>query len=171
MVGCVSRKGTVRRALSSFGNMPELRHPTPKRPIYHEILVHGYGNGTNTVSITAGRSSPVGEEEEEQQQPRKQSSDSTSTSAEDMSSRWSNSSIAEGGFGSSTTSLSTSSRKNSVSIEEFLDSPILDTTLPKRAGTAYSESICDDSMQPEPLQVKKDPAEGFMKVTTEVKVE
>jgi hypothetical protein len=47
------RPGTVRRALSSLGNMPELRHPRPIRTSYHEILVHGYGNGTNPVSVSS----------------------------------------------------------------------------------------------------------------------
>lgn len=47
----VLRKSTVRRALSTLGNMPELRHPMPFRTSFHEILVHGYGNGPNTVNV------------------------------------------------------------------------------------------------------------------------
>lgn len=45
------KKGTVRRALSSLGNMPALQHPVPlkggrpKSVGFAEILVDGYGNG------------------------------------------------------------------------------------------------------------------------------
>jgi hypothetical protein len=46
------RSGTIRRALSTLGNMPQLQHPKPVRSSFHEILVQGYGNGLNTVSIT-----------------------------------------------------------------------------------------------------------------------
>lgn len=165
--GSISRRGTVRRALSSLGNMPELRHPTPKRPIYHEILVHGYGNGTNNVSITEDLASPIDEEE----QHRQPSSDSASTTAEDLSSRWSNSSIGEVRYESPTTNSFSSSRKNSVTIEEFLDSPLPDGVMIKRPSTSYSESVYEGSLQPEPLQVKKDSSGDRTKVTTEVKDE
>jgi len=48
-----SRRGSVRKALSSLGSMPELHHPSPKKASFHEILVQGYGNGTlNTVQKT-----------------------------------------------------------------------------------------------------------------------
>jgi hypothetical protein len=44
-----SRKGTIRRALLTLGNMPELKHPRPQRNSFHEILVQGYGNGLKPV--------------------------------------------------------------------------------------------------------------------------
>lgn len=50
------RKSSVRRALSTLGNMPELRHPRPVRNSFHEILVHGYGNGQNTVVFNTSTS-------------------------------------------------------------------------------------------------------------------
>jgi len=49
----ISRRGTVRRALSSLGNMPALQHPKPIRSSHHEILVQGYGNGLNPVTFMA----------------------------------------------------------------------------------------------------------------------
>jgi hypothetical protein len=52
-LGKTMKRGTVRRALSTLGNMPELEHPKPLRNSYHEILVHGYGNGLNPVSIVS----------------------------------------------------------------------------------------------------------------------
>lgn len=52
----VLRKSSVRRALSTLGNMPELRHPRPVRNSFHEILVHGYGNGQNTVVFSTSTS-------------------------------------------------------------------------------------------------------------------
>lgn len=45
-------KGTVKRALSSLGNMPKLQQPKPLHPNSAvEILVGGYGNGLSDVSI------------------------------------------------------------------------------------------------------------------------
>ena len=40
-------------------------------------------------------------------------------------------------------------------------------------SSVYSASIYDESsiLQPDPLHLKKNPEEGFMRVTTEVKVE
>ena len=174
----LSRKGTVRKALSTLGNMPELRHPKPYRATFHEILVHGYGNGTNSVSITADRpSTPV---EEEEEHTRKNSTDSSSSSAEDLSSRWSNSSVDAAGFDSPRTSTSTSRRgsdssigASKKSIKEFLDSPTTSTGLARIPSSVYSQSTYEDSsiLQPGPLVMKKNPDEEFMKVTTEVKVE
>ncbi|KAE8451972.1 hypothetical protein EG329_002136 [Mollisiaceae sp. DMI_Dod_QoI] len=156
-----SKKSTVRRALSTLGNMPELRHPRPQRTSYHEILVHGYGNGTNEVSITADRTSP-----EDDSSPRKSSSDSGSSV--DLSSRWSNIDAD-----SPTTSVSSTSRRGSdVSIKEFLDRPM---TAPCHArissisSSMYSASVYED-LQPDPLCLKS-PQDEVMKVTKEVKVE
>jgi hypothetical protein len=173
-----SRKGTVRKALSTLGNMPELRHPKPHRATFHEILVHGYGNGTNSVSITAERpSSPVEDEEEHNG---KHLTDSSSSSTEDLSSRWSNSSVDAGGLDSPRTSISGSRRGSDASIgpskksiKEFLDAPMAKMGLERIPSSVYSQSVYEDSsiLQPDPLLVKKNPDEEFMKVTTEVKVE
>jgi hypothetical protein len=169
----ISRKGTVRKALSTLGNMPELRHPSPKRPIYHEILVHGYGNGTNTVSITAGEPLPEHNDKQEirhQSHQRKKSSDTASS--EDISSRWSNSSIGKD-TDSPRSSYSHSSRRGSDDVADFLNRPPSTISEPARPSSSYSASIYDDNMEPEPLQIRKDdPAEDmFMKVTTTVVVE
>ncbi|KAH6720076.1 hypothetical protein BKA61DRAFT_470674 [Leptodontidium sp. MPI-SDFR-AT-0119] len=166
-----SRKGTVRRALSTLGNMPELRHPKPQRASYHEILVHGYGNGTNNVCITARPATTSPEDS-----PRKNSTSSGSSSVEDLSSRWSNTSF--GGADSPTTSASNSRRGSDASIEaskksikNFLDRPMSALGLARPPSSVYSESMHDeDILQPDPLQVKKN-EQDFMKVTTEVKVE
>ena len=171
----LSKKGTVKKALSTLGNMPELRHPRPQRNTYHEILVHGYGNGTNGVTITAERpETPVDDE-----QPRKMSSDSGSSSMEDLSSRWSHSSHDAAGADSPRTSVSSQSRRGSDSslsatktqIKEFLDLPMSALGLSRVASSVYSASGSKESlMQPDPLQVKK-LEEDCMKVTKEVKIE
>ena len=166
-----SIKGTVRRALSTLGNMPELRHPKPQRASCHEILVHGYGNGTNNVCISARPATTSPEDS-----PRKISSESGSSSMEDLSSRWSNTSF--GGVDSPTTSASNSRRSSDASIEaskksikNFLDRPMSALGLARSPSSVYSESVySEDPLQPDPLQVKKT-EQDFMKVTTEVKVE
>ncbi|KAL2074493.1 hypothetical protein VTL71DRAFT_8271 [Oculimacula yallundae] len=166
-----SRKGTVRKALSTLGNMPELRHPKPQRASYHEILVHGYGNGTNNVCITA-RSATANPEDSQ----RKNSTSSGRSSIEEHSSRWSNTSF--GGVDSPTTSASNSRRGSDASIEvskktikNFLDRPMSALGLARVPSSVYSESEYEeDTLQPDPLQVKKN-EQDFMKVTTEVKVE
>ena len=174
-----SRKGTVRRALSTLGNMPELRHPKPHRAMFHEILVHGYGNGTNSVSITTERPpSPVEEADEEHN--RRLSIDSASSSTEDLSSRWSNSSGEAAECDSPHTSVSASRRgsdasitQSKKSIKEFLGSPMAALGLTRSPSSAYSQSVYEDSsiLQPDPLLVKKNLDEEFMKVTTEVTIE
>jgi hypothetical protein len=171
-----NKKGTVRKALSTLGNMPELRHPRPQRNTYHEILVHGYGNGTNSVSITAVRpQTPV-----EEEHPRKMSSDSGSSSVEDVSSRWSHSSNDAAGTDSPRTSVSSQSRRGSDSslsvskpqIMEFLDRPMSALGLARVTTSVYSVRVSEESLlQPDSLQVKKNPEEGYMKVTKKVKVE
>lgn len=165
-----SRKGTVRKALSTLGNMPELRHPKPHRATFHEILVHGYGNGTNSVSITAEPSI-----EEDDEHKRKNSTDSNFSSTENLSSGWSNTSDAAG-LDSPRTSLSSSRRGSDASkksIKEFLDAPMTSKGLARIPSSVYSQSVYDDSsiLQPDPLLVKKNDDEDLMKVTTEVKVE
>jgi hypothetical protein len=49
----LSRNGTIRRSLSLFRNQ-RYQSPAAKshRSPYHEIVVHGYGNGTNVVNIS-----------------------------------------------------------------------------------------------------------------------
>lgn len=164
-----SKKSSVRRALSTLGNMPELRHPRPQRASYHEILVHGYGNGTNEVCITA---EPVSTDDEPSPvSPRKSSESGSSV---DLSSKWSHTDAE-----SPTTSLSSNSRRGSdTSIKEFPDRP---STAPSHirmfstSSSVYSASVYEDlqEMQPDPLFVKSlVPAQNdVMRVTKEVKVE
>ncbi|CZR66173.1 uncharacterized protein PAC_16074 [Phialocephala subalpina] len=163
-----SKKNSVRRALSTLGNMPELRHPRPQRASYHEILVHGYGNGTNKVSITA-EPVPTGDE----LSPASPRKSSESGSSLDLSSRWSHTDAE-----SPTTSLSSNSRRGSdASIKEFLDRPL---TAPSHirmfstSSSVYSTSVSDDmqELQPGPL-VMKSPVpvqDDVMRVTKEVTV-
>jgi hypothetical protein len=168
-------KSTVKKALSTLGNMPELRHPRPQRASYHEILVHGYGNGTNTVSITAAPAPTKGEQES----PRKLSSESGSSSTEDLSSRWSNTSGEAHDLDSPTTSTGGSRRASDTesnvskkSIKEFLNRPMSAPGLARVPSSIYSASVSDVcNLQPDPLQLKQGPEEQFMRVTTEVKVE
>jgi hypothetical protein len=172
-----SNKSTVRKALSTLGNMPELIHPRPLRASYHEILVYGYGNGTNTVSIAAAPDNTDGE----QDTSRKLSSESQSSSAEDLSSRWSNTTGGGDDVDSPTTSVNGSGRRRGSgagsdasrkSITEFLDSPMSSLGLVRVPSSVYSASIYDESiLSPDPLQLKRNLTEEFMKVTTEVKVE
>ncbi|CAG7559184.1 unnamed protein product [Fusarium equiseti] len=51
----LSRSSTFRRSIAMFKS-PSSTPPqsiAPARPTYHEIVVHGYGNGTNDVSLDA----------------------------------------------------------------------------------------------------------------------
>ncbi|KUJ21146.1 uncharacterized protein LY89DRAFT_681755 [Mollisia scopiformis] len=161
-----SKKSSVRRALSTLGNMPELRHPRPQRASYHEILVHGYGNGTNEVSITA---EPISADDNSSR--RKNSSDSGTSSVEDLSSRWSNTDAAD----SPTTSLSSSRRGSDASVKDFLESYNRPMTAPAHlrmgsiSSTAYSASVYEDST-PDALSMEKLQDE-VMRVTKEIKVE
>jgi hypothetical protein len=168
-----SKAGTVRKALSTLGNMPELQHPRPKRASFHEILVHGYGNGTNKVNITAGRAASTAAVPEPETHQRKLSTESES-SMEDMSSRWSNSSVEAPNADSPRTSVS--SRRASIdtideskqSIKEFLNRPMSALGLCR----VYSESIYSEAsnLQPDPLQVKKKTDADYVRVTKQVKV-
>jgi len=169
-----SRKSSVRRALSTLGSMPELRHPKPQRASYHEILVHGYGNGTNTI-ITA-------QPQQNGQEPASQrkSSESGSESAGEISSRWSNTS-GEGhdDSNSPTTSVSSQSRRgsdysmdSSEIIKDFLNESMDFPPLARVSSSVYSDSEYGDcTLQPEPLEVKKIHKEEYLGITTEVKVD
>lgn len=166
-----TKKGTVLRALSTLGNMPELHHPRPKRASLHEILVYRFRNGTNAASITASTALPQDEEE----QARKISSDSGS-SAEDISSRWSNSSVNETNLDSPQTSMAASRRGSADSnsdsknsIKEFLDRPMTDLAVPLSPSSLYPGDIESSAgLQPHPLRPRK--TEQLVKVTNEVKV-
>jgi hypothetical protein len=170
-----STKSTVRKALSTIGNMPELVHPRPRRASHHEILVHGYGNGTNTVSIAPAPTAA----ESEVDTPRKLSSESHSSTTEEISSSWSNTS-GEAHEVDSPNSSTSGSRRGSdsesdvakKSIKEFLDSPMSSLDLVRVPSSVYSASIYEDSiLQPDTLQLKKQVEEQFMKITTEVNVQ
>ncbi|KFH45342.1 hypothetical protein ACRE_038470 [Hapsidospora chrysogenum ATCC 11550] len=53
----LSRNGTIRRSMRKFKPRPisPAQEATPlSRPLHHEIVVQGYGNGLNYVSIAAG---------------------------------------------------------------------------------------------------------------------
>lgn len=169
-----STKSTVRKALSTIGNMPELVHPRPRRASHHEILVHGYGNGTNTVSIAPAPTAA----ESEVDTPRKLSSESDSSTTEEISSSWSNTSGEANETASPTTSTSGSRRGSesesdeTKSIKEFLDSPMSSLGLVRVPSSVYSASIYEEStLHPDPLHLKKQVEEQFMKITTEVNVQ
>ncbi|EGY22155.1 uncharacterized protein VDAG_03593 [Verticillium dahliae VdLs.17] len=52
----ISRNSTLRRSMSIFKGFhgpAEPTDPTPRKSSYHEIVVHGYGNGTNSVNMNA----------------------------------------------------------------------------------------------------------------------
>jgi len=124
-VTTLSGKSSVKRALNILGNMPELRHPWPQRLTCHEILVQGYGSGTNSVDFAIERPATAPFEET----PRKTSSDSGSSSY-NMSSRWSNSSYegnVDGSVRTAASSVSMSRRgsdssfDNKTSTRDLLD--------------------------------------------------
>ncbi|UKZ77118.1 hypothetical protein TrVFT333_004836 [Trichoderma virens FT-333] len=54
---CLRRNSTIRRSLRKFrrssmsGSQPSTTPPSPAKPLYHEIVVQGYGNGTQTVTV------------------------------------------------------------------------------------------------------------------------
>lgn len=49
----LSRNATIRRSMRLFrpSTTPPPQTPSLSRPVYHEIVVHGYGNGTNAVHM------------------------------------------------------------------------------------------------------------------------
>ncbi|KAH7171843.1 hypothetical protein DER46DRAFT_622709 [Fusarium sp. MPI-SDFR-AT-0072] len=50
----LSRSSTIRRSMRMFkspATTPPQSTTPPSRPTYHEIVIHGYGNGTNDVNV------------------------------------------------------------------------------------------------------------------------
>lgn len=178
-VSTASSKSSVRRALNTLGNMPELRHPKPQRLSFHEILIHGYGNGTNTVITTE----PFPVAAEEVSSPRKSSESGLSSSDEKASSRWSHTSNDRDEVPSLATSLSSQNRRGSDAsmhidlskntINELLDKPMSSLGLKRNTSlsSVYSNSVYAESILPDTLQVSKNPAEEYLKITKEVTVE
>jgi len=145
-----SKKSSIRKALSTLGNMPELKHPRPQSASFHEILIQGYGNGTNKV-ITA---EPTPQAVQESTPPRKSSESGSSVN---ISSRWSNTSIDANDLASPTTSLSSHSRRGSdasASIDlskknnqELLEMPMGAlglTELTRVPSSVYSSSVYEE---------------------------
>jgi hypothetical protein len=159
--------------------MPELHHPRPKRASYYEILVHGYGNGTNVTTAP-----PI------EESARKSSTDSLSSSTEDVSSRWSESSDEAKEPVSPTTSISSNNSwrgsaaaesNTRKSIKDFLDRPMSTLGMRRVPSSIYSASvygggsICvsggDLTLQPDPLHVRKGSEDLYMTVTKAVTVQ
>ncbi|EKD12411.1 hypothetical protein MBM_09445 [Drepanopeziza brunnea f. sp. 'multigermtubi' MB_m1] len=151
-----SSKGTIQTALGTLGNMPELYPTNPQRALYHETLVHVYGNNTlasthtSSVSINAARAATVSEEHR-----RKNSSESGYSSENDTFSRWSNDSrCANDSPGTSPSNSLRGSDPNigisRKSIKNFLDTPISVLGLLRRLSSIYDE----DLLQPSPLKLK-----------------
>ncbi|KAG9234850.1 hypothetical protein BJ875DRAFT_292121 [Amylocarpus encephaloides] len=166
----LSKHGFVRRASSSLSNTAELQHPRPNRISYHEILVHGYGNGTNHVHISTERLPTLAPSAEP---AREASSDSHASSTAGLSSRGSHPSDEEGGNHESLSppsSVSQSRRASPASIDEtktpiraFLDhhrggNALGMARVPSSASPASSYDGDDDDppvIGPEPLQLRK----------------
>ncbi|TVY86525.1 hypothetical protein LAWI1_G007562, partial [Lachnellula willkommii] len=161
------RKGHLRKAFSSLGTMPGLHHPRPNHASYQETFVQGYGNGTN---ITAA---PPTEEVS------KNSLDSASSFAEDISSRWSESSDERKEPVSPTTSIASdhSRRTGSFitrkSISDKLNQPRGTLGFRKKPSTNYSISAVggESRLEPRPLQVRKGSEDHYMTVTKAVTVQ
>lgn len=174
-----SSRPTVRRALSMLGNMPELKHPRPQRNSYHEILVHGYGNGLNKVLIKASPTL-VGHSEPQQ---RELSNDLLSSDASEyeFSSRWSSSESDHGSSPASSISDGLVSHVQEIkgtnlsrtSVRDLLARPA--ASLARKASSVYSytsEATSSLNLIPEPLSVRKQHLnDGEMLVTKSVSVE
>jgi len=144
-----SKKSTIKKALSTLGNMPELRHPTPTRPMFHDILAHGYGTEINKVSLvpTLPPSAVQGQELLNISSKQKASSEA------DVSSCWSHSSVDALDLSSSSRRGSDdSSYKSNYNIEDFLDSP--DS---KSMTDVSTPTVEDQELQPHPLRWSKAP--------------
>jgi hypothetical protein len=153
----VLRKSSVRRALSALGNMPELRHPRPVRNSFHEILVHGYGNGQNTVVFSTS-TSPAPEVSKNHANNSTDSIESDSPTAAVFSPTWSQgdsdvsppSSISDRGRRESDASIT-----KSMALD-LLKRPV--AVLVRKASSVYDAEDDDEgfqSLQPEPLDLSK----------------
>ncbi|CAL3965018.1 unnamed protein product [Diplocarpon coronariae] len=166
-----SSKGTVRRALSTLGNMPALIHPRPQRASFHEIIVRGHGNGTKNMKITTRPA--TGDSETH---CRNDPSESGSSSIEEISSRWST--VSKGASDSPASSTNNSRRGSGASIEaskntirNFLDKPMSALGLARVPLSVYSTNVHDEAaMHPSPLQLKSN-EQNIMKDTTELKID
>jgi hypothetical protein len=156
----VLRKSSVRRALATLGNMPELRHPRPVRKPFHEILVYGYGNGLNAVSLGAS-TSPAPDMSKQHENTSTDSVDSGSPSGPAFSPTWSQSDSIfsntwshSDGDDSPPSSVSDFGRRNSDACEsesKRQDLPLL----VRKASSIYYDGD-DDSLhhlQPKPLHL------------------
>lgn len=159
----VLRKSSVRRARATLGNMPELRHPRPVRNSFHEILVHGHGNGLNAVSASVS-TSPAPDLSGQHANTSTDSIESSSPSDLAFSPTWSQSdstfsqtwSHSDGDI-SPPSSVSDYGRRNSDSseqdgkLQDSLERPI--AVLVRKTSSVYDD-YCDDDLhhlQPEPL--------------------
>lgn len=171
-----SRTSTIRRALSSLGNMPELQHPKPSRISYHEIVVHGYGNGTNDVKFTDVSTTTIPEVEEPQ--PKSPAESQISISEKTMS-RWSHTSEEDDETHSSTGSSYSASGSDSFSsidltkesINKFINTNrgVSVLGLARAPSTVYSASIYEDNeekmaLEPAPLQLRMATPEKLLQV-------
>lgn len=151
------RKSSVRQALSTLGNMPELRHPRPVRNSFHEILVPGYGNGQNTVTFSTSMS-PAPEESKKHANTSTDSIESESPTYSAFSPTWSQtdsdvsppSSISDHGHRESDASITKSMTM------DVLKRPV--AALMRKASSIYDAEDDDgglQSLQPEPLNLSK----------------
>jgi hypothetical protein len=170
--GTPSKNGDIRKALSTLGNMPELQHPKPNRVSFHEILVQGYGNGTNQVGISTEQPATAMPSE---QPVRKSSAESRASSEECLSSRWSNTSDEEHEAPSSISSTSRRESLTSVNVSETKthigqsldnDRGISAPGLAHESSSVYTASLYDEDepvLEPEPLQVPATSERGATK--------
>jgi hypothetical protein len=146
-------RGTVRRALLSLGNMPELVHPLPRRATFHEILVPGYGNGIqdNTVSDFVPPTVPEEVQTENDDSFAGQSSSRWSDSSIDAtySRRSSGESSKESHFDLETPM----SAHSHDSLAEYLASP----NIVRPSSSADSTNPYLENLKPEPLRFAKTP--------------
>jgi hypothetical protein len=153
----VLRKSSVRRALSTLGNMPELRHPRPVRNSFHEILVHGYGNGQNTVVF----STPTSPAPYMLENHANNSTDSIESNSP-MNTAFSPTLSQSDSDVSPPSSISDRGRRESDAsmtkavTMDFLEKPV--ALLLRKASSIYDAEDHDEelqSLQPEPLDLSK----------------
>jgi len=137
--------------------MPELRHPRPVRNAFHEILVHGYGNGQNTVTFSTS-TSPTPEGSKKHADTSTDSIESESPTDSAFSPTWSQtdsevsppSSISDHGCRESDASITKSMTMDA------LKRPV--AALVRKASSIYDAEDDDEglqSLQPEPLDLSK----------------